>query len=200
MDDLEERMARHVLFAYVEGADSDDDEADLLVEAFQRFVARAPWPDAVPSVVDQVGEPDPSLGPARTAPAAGPGAARVGYPSITLGDRRELQVRLASATVSHPLREDADGIIRIGGTRVTLQTVIAAYDDGAGPEEIALQYPALTLEQVYATISYFLGHEADLREYIDEERAASADERRSTEARPEIARLRERLLARRKTT
>lgn len=107
-------------------------------------------------------------------------------------------MRLASATVTHPLREDAEGIIRIGGTRVTLQTVIAAYDEGAGPEEIALQYPALTLEQVYATISYFLGHEADLRGYIEEEHAVSAADRRRTEARPEIARLRERLLARRK--
>lgn len=106
-------------------------------------------------------------------------------------------MRLASATVPNPLREDAEGIIRIGGTRVTLQTVIAAYDDGAGPEEIALQYPALTLEQVYATISYFLGHEADLRAYIDEERVASGAERHRTDAHPEIARLRERLLARR---
>jgi hypothetical protein len=55
-------MARHVLFAYVEGSDIDDD-ADLLVEAFERFVARAPWPDAVPTVVDQVRRDDPSLGP-----------------------------------------------------------------------------------------------------------------------------------------
>jgi uncharacterized protein (DUF433 family) len=108
-------------------------------------------------------------------------------------------MRLASDMVPHPLREDAEGIIRIGGTRVTLQTVIAAYDEGAGPEEIALQYPALTLGQMYATISCFLGHEADLRAYIDEEQAASDGERHRTEARPEVARLRERLLERRRS-
>lgn len=49
-------------------------------------------------------------------------------------------MRLASAMTPHPLREDAEGIIRIGGTRVTLQTVIAAYDEGAGsvPERVGI--------------------------------------------------------------
>ena len=39
-------------------------------------------------------------------------------------------MHLASATMAHPLREDADGVIRVGASRVTLQTVVAAYDLG----------------------------------------------------------------------
>ncbi len=39
-----------------------------------------------------------------------------------------------------PLRAEADGVIRVSGTRVTLDTVIAAFSEGATAEEIAQQY------------------------------------------------------------
>ncbi|MEQ1507564.1 MAG: DUF433 domain-containing protein [Myxococcota bacterium] len=102
-----------------------------------------------------------------------------------------------ASTMTHPLREDADGIIRVGPTRVTLQTVITAYDQGAGAEEIAMRYPVLTLEQVYGTISFYLSHEHALRGYLDEQRAAGETARREAEQRPAVARLRERLRERR---
>lgn len=106
-------------------------------------------------------------------------------------------MHLASATMTHPLREDADGVIRVGGTRVTLQTVVAAYDLGASPEEITLRYPSLTLEQVYSTIGFFLANEGELRKYVAEEAEASASARAESEQRPTVARLRERLRIRR---
>lgn len=40
-----------------------------------------------------------------------------------------------------PLRE-ADGAIRVGQTRVSLEAVIGAFQEGAGPEEIVLRYPS----------------------------------------------------------
>jgi uncharacterized protein (DUF433 family) len=106
-------------------------------------------------------------------------------------------MHLASTTMSHPLREDADGVVRIGATRVTLQTVVAAYDQGSTPEEITLRYPVLSLEQVYSTISFFLANEGELRRYVAEEWAAGEEARRESERQPAVARLRERLRARR---
>ena len=46
--------------------------------------------------------------------------------------------------------------IRIKGTRVGIETVLDDYLGGASPEEIAARYRTLTLEQVYATITYYL--------------------------------------------
>ena len=44
-----------------------------------------------------------------------------------------------------PFDTDADGVVRVGGTRVTLDTLVAAFHEGASPETIADQYP----EEVY---------------------------------------------------
>ena len=49
------------------------------------------------------------------------------------------------------------GDIRVKGTRVGIETIL--YDfiyRGRAPENIAADYPSLTLEQVYATITYYL--------------------------------------------
>jgi hypothetical protein len=50
-----------------------------------------------------------------------------------------------------PLRTDADGIVRIGGIRVPLETVVSAFDRGAAAEEIVMRFPTLDLSDVYAT-------------------------------------------------
>ena len=42
-----------------------------------------------------------------------------------------------------PLQADADGVVRVGGTRVTLDTIVVAFQQGATAEEIAEQYPAV---------------------------------------------------------
>lgn len=52
-----------------------------------------------------------------------------------------------------PIQTDADGVIRVGGTRVTLDTVIAAFDAGATAEEIAQQYPSVALADIYLVIA-----------------------------------------------
>ena len=40
-----------------------------------------------------------------------------------------------------PTRSDADGVIRVGRTHVTLDTVVAAFDAGATAEEIVRSTP-----------------------------------------------------------
>ncbi len=48
-----------------------------------------------------------------------------------------------------PLKMNADGIVQVGETRVTLDTVVAAFIEGATAEEIVYQYPTLRLADVW---------------------------------------------------
>ena len=50
---------------------------------------------------------------------------------------------LSFAKEAVPLQADEDGVVRVGKTRVTLDTVVAAFSDGATAEEIVQQYPIL---------------------------------------------------------
>lgn len=59
-----------------------------------------------------------------------------------------------------------DQAIRIRGTRVSIETVLHDYQEGASPEEIVLRYPTLSLEQVYATITYYLANREKLESYL----------------------------------
>jgi len=56
--------------------------------------------------------------------------------------------------------------IRIRGTRVGIETVVYAFQDGLSPEEIVQQYPSLSLEQVYATLAYYLHNQTQIDDYI----------------------------------
>jgi uncharacterized protein (DUF433 family) len=56
--------------------------------------------------------------------------------------------------------------IRIAGTRVGIETVLRDYQEGASPEEIVLRYPTLSLEQVHATITYYLANREKVETYL----------------------------------
>ena len=77
-----------------------------------------------------------------------------------------------------PLATDADGVVRIRGSRVTLDTVVAAFDEGATAEEFVQQYPTLHLADVYAVIGYYLSHHVEVRGYVAR-RQQEADEVRT---------------------
>jgi uncharacterized protein (DUF433 family) len=97
-----------------------------------------------------------------------------------------------------PLSADESGVIRVGGTRVTLDTIIAAFQEGETPEVIADQYPAVALADVYATITFYLRHREEIEAYLDERRGHGEAIRRKHESRCSQAGLREELLARRR--
>ena len=97
-----------------------------------------------------------------------------------------------------PLSADADGVVRVGNTRVTLDTVIAAFQEGATPETIAQQYPSLTLADVYAVIGYYLNHRSEVHAYLQEREQVAARVRQENESRFDPDGVRERLLARRR--
>jgi uncharacterized protein (DUF433 family) len=96
-----------------------------------------------------------------------------------------------------PLTTDADGVVRVGGTRVTLDTVIVAFREGATPETIAQQYPSVALADVYAVLGYYLRHIPEVHAYLQQREEAAARVRQENEARFDPNGVRDRLLARR---
>lgn len=71
--------------------------------------------------------------------------------------------------------------IRIKGTRIGIEVVIEDFLEGASPEEIAVRYPNLSLEQIYATVTYYLANREKMDQYIvagwqEVEKAAQAQE------------------------
>lgn len=95
-----------------------------------------------------------------------------------------------------PLKTDATGAVRVGNTRVTLDTVIGAFLEGATAEEILQQYPSLKLADIYFAIGYYLRRRKKVEEYLDL-REHHASEVRSKYSSPlDLQELRGRLLAR----
>jgi len=104
---------------------------------------------------------------------------------------------LVITTEPIPLETDADGVVRVGGTRVTLDTIVAAFNEGATAEEIVYQYPSLHLADVYAVISYYLRRRSEVETYLRQRQQQAAYTRKQNEARFDPHGVRDRLLARR---
>lgn len=99
-------------------------------------------------------------------------------------------------TQAVPLASGADGVIRVSGTRVTLDTIVEAFQQGATAEEIAQQYPSLSLADVYSVLGYYLHHEAHVAAYLARRSEARAKTRSENEGRFNPAQVRARLRAR----
>jgi uncharacterized protein (DUF433 family) len=103
-------------------------------------------------------------------------------------------------TIAHeppPLQEAEDGVVRVGGTRVTLDTLVAAFHQGATAEEIVEQYPSLDLADAYAVIAYYLHHRVEVEAYLAKRGEDARRVRHENEARFDPTGVRARLLARR---
>jgi uncharacterized protein (DUF433 family) len=95
-----------------------------------------------------------------------------------------------------PLKTDADGVVRVGNTRVTLETVVGAFKDGATAEEIVSQYPSLLLADVYAVIGYYLQRKPEIETYLGQRKQTADEVHRQNESRFNQRGIRDRLLAR----
>lgn len=105
-------------------------------------------------------------------------------------------MRLKITTDPNPLREDLGGAIRVGPTRVTLETLLHSYKRGESPEEIADSFSTLNIADIYSVIGYYLRHQSEVDAYlkqVEEEEAL----RRKVEAQPGYQEWRRRLLDRR---
>jgi uncharacterized protein (DUF433 family) len=101
-----------------------------------------------------------------------------------------------TTTVTVPLTIGEDGVIRVGKTRVTLDTVVYAFQDGVTAEEIASQYPSLDLADVYLVIAYYLKHKAEVETYLQKREKAIEEVRQLNESRFNPVGVRERLVSR----
>jgi uncharacterized protein (DUF433 family) len=95
-----------------------------------------------------------------------------------------------------PLTTSPEGVVRVSGTRVPLETVVRAFHMGATPEEIVQDFSTVTLPQVYAVLAYYLAHRPEVDAYVAERAAISAAARAAHETRFDPTGIRARLLAR----
>ncbi|MBW4694038.1 MAG: DUF433 domain-containing protein [Lyngbya sp. HA4199-MV5] len=95
-----------------------------------------------------------------------------------------------------PLQEDETGAIRVGNSRVLLELVIRAFQDGASPESIMQRYSTLPLSDVYSTIGYYLKHQSDVETYLNQrEQLSETVQQRLKTVQPDLSLIRSRLLA-----
>lgn len=96
-----------------------------------------------------------------------------------------------------PLAADEGGVLRVGATRISLDTLVTAFLEGATAEEIVQQYPSLLLPDVYAVISHYLRHPVEVNDYLRERQQKAEQVRLENERRFDPKGVRDRLLARR---
>ncbi len=94
------------------------------------------------------------------------------------------------------LYEDETGAIRVGNSRVLLETVIRAFQDGVSPESIVHRYSTLSLSDVYSTIAYYLRHQDSVETYLSQrEKLAESVKQRLSSIQPDLNPIRSRLLS-----
>jgi uncharacterized protein (DUF433 family) len=97
------------------------------------------------------------------------------------------------------LTRTSEGVLRITGTRITLDSIIQAFHDGATPEEMCQDFPGLALAHIYSVLAFYLTQKDAVDVYLKDHTQATTiirQELQSTHA-DFIADLRHRLTARR---
>lgn len=69
------------------------------------------------------------------------------------------------------VRLDEHGVYRVGSTRVMLDGVVAAFKEGCTPETIMQSYRALSLEDAYGAIAFYLSNKNQVEEYLNRQQA-----------------------------
>ena len=136
----------------------------------------------------------------RNNPPAG-SASEAGFSAeVAISARRVYHVRhgrdvIASGVSGSSSRRRYSG----GGVRVSLDSVIQAFQDGAAPEEICLDFPSLDLAKVYSVLAYYLTRRETIDAYLSAQHRFVETTRRELQAHhnPFLAELRQRVAARR---
>jgi uncharacterized protein (DUF433 family) len=63
-------------------------------------------------------------------------------------------------------RQTPDGAWRVGNSDISLDSVVIAYQQGYSAETIQQLYPALTLEDVYGAVAFYLANQAHVDQYL----------------------------------
>ena len=83
-----------------------------------------------------------------------------------------------------PLTLWDDGSIRIGSSRVPLDSVVHEFTAGATAEQIQDDFPSLSLREIYGAISYYLDHQQYVEDYLRQREQEASEVRREIEDRP----------------
>ena len=86
-----------------------------------------------------------------------------------------------SGTITY-IRTDEHGVMRVSGTGVMIDSVVAGFRQGLSAETIQQQFLALTLEEVYGAIAYYLGNQKLVEEYLQEQQRVWDDSRNRNNA------------------
>jgi uncharacterized protein (DUF433 family) len=105
-------------------------------------------------------------------------------------------VEIANLLVRTP-----QGSWRIAGTRISLDSVVHSFCDGATPEEICQDFPGLSLPLVYAAIAYYLNNREQVDRYLQDAQRSAEELRQKLNSRHKdfVKDLRQRLESARKS-
>ncbi|NOZ70421.1 MAG: DUF433 domain-containing protein [Chloroflexi bacterium] len=106
-------------------------------------------------------------------------------------------MRFTIKTQPVPLALDDEGVIRVGGTRITLDTIVYAFLEGATAEELVQQYPSLSLSDIYSVIGYYLSRKEEVDSYLQQREQVRKRIEQQNEKRFAPTGIRAKLLARR---
>ncbi len=98
---------------------------------------------------------------------------------------------------SVPLTKGDDGAVRITGSRITLDSLVRAFQQGATAEQIQEDFPSLSLREIYGAIAYYLEHVEAVNEYLQHRGREAAQLRQEIENRSDSTGLRQRMRQRR---
>lgn len=96
-----------------------------------------------------------------------------------------------------PLTRDDDGVFRVTGTRVTLDSIVHQFRAGATAEQTQEDFPTLKLSDIYSVIAYYLQNPATVEKYLAEQKQSSEGVRKTWERDPAAQELKDRLRQRR---
>jgi uncharacterized protein (DUF433 family) len=82
------------------------------------------------------------------------------------------------------VRVDEHGVLRVGNTRVMLDSIVAGFMQGHSAETIQQQYPSVSLEEVYGAIAWYLAHVDEVSQYLTRQHAVWSDGREEAAKRP----------------
>lgn len=104
-----------------------------------------------------------------------------------------MSISLAAEPV--PLEQDDQGNIRVKSSRIALETLLAAFKNGATTEEIFESFPTLALADIYSVIAYYLHHQEQVEAYLTEQDAKATEIRQKIESRYPTSEIRARMIA-----
>lgn len=99
-------------------------------------------------------------------------------------------------TIPKPVRMDSYGVLRVGRTRVSLDSIVYDFRRGASAAEIQHDFDTLTLAEIHSAIAYYLHNQEKVDAYLVEQEIEDERMRKEHETKypPKITR--EMLLAR----